>query len=162
MFDETALQQLYRYAYSLTCDDNDAYDLLYGMLEKFIRMNVNVEYPAAYMKKMMYHRYIDDCRHNSNVQYEAFAEESVTADIDVQTLENIFVNEDMAAQIMQSLSVVEREILYCWAVEGFSTSEIAVRLDMPKGTVLSKIYRMRKKLVETFSDVSADVVEEQS
>ena len=35
MFDKEMLQKLYRYSYSLTCDEHDAYDLLQTSLEKF-------------------------------------------------------------------------------------------------------------------------------
>ncbi len=39
------------------------------------------------------------------------------------------------------------------------TDKIAEKLDKPKGTILSKIYRMRKKLIEQFDDSSNDVME---
>ena len=33
--------------------------------------------------------------------------------------------------------------MYLWAVEGYSTSELAEFLEMPRGTLLSKIHRLR-------------------
>lgn len=62
MFNKDALQQLYRYSYSLTCDEHDAYDLLQGALEKFIKLNVEANQPVAYMKRIIYNRFIDECR----------------------------------------------------------------------------------------------------
>ncbi len=159
MFDEATLQQLYRYAYSLTCDEHDAYDLLQVALEKFIKSNIVANQPAAYMKKIIYNQFIDDCRRAKIIQFESLEETNLPADFDVQTLEELLVNEDMAKQILQSLEPDEREIMYCWAIEGFSTSEIAKKLKKPKGTILSKIYRMRKKLIEQFNDSSGGVVE---
>lgn len=159
MFDKDALQKLYRYSYSLTCDEHDAYDLLQGSLEKFIKSDVVANQPAAYMKRIIYNRFIDEYRRQQKVQFESLEESSLPADFDVQTLEELLVNEDMAKQILQSLEPDEREIMYCWAVEGFSTSEIAEKFEKPKGTILSKIYRMRKKLVKQFSDNSDVILE---
>lgn len=96
------------------------------------------------------------------VQFESTEEADFPADFDVQTLEELLVNENMAEQILQSLEPNEREIMYCWAIEGFSTSEIAIKLEMPKGTILSKIYRMRKKLIEQFTECSDDIMEAKS
>ena len=159
MFDKEVLQQLYRYCYSLTCDEHEAYDLLQGAVEKFIKFNVVANQPVAYVKKIIYNRFIDDCRRQKIVQFEKFEEAALPADFDVQTLEELLVNENMAEQILKSLEPDEREIMYCWAIEGFSTSEIAEKLEKPKGTILSKIYRMRKKLIEQFGDNSDDIVE---
>jgi len=159
MFDKEILQQLYRYAYSLTCDEHDAYDLLQGAIEKFIKSNTKANQPTAYIKKIIYNRFIDDCRRQKIVQFENLEDADLPADFDVQTLEELLVNEDMAEQILQSLESDEREIMYCWAIEGFSTSEIAKKLEKPKGTILSYIYGLRKKLIEQFSNNSNDVME---
>lgn len=159
MFDKEILQQLYRYAYSLTCNEHDAYDLLQGAIEKFIKCKVEASQPTAYVKKIIYNRFIDECRRQKIVQFENLEEAALPADFDVQTLEELLVNEAMAEQILQSLEPDEREIMYCWAIEGFSTSEIAEKLEKPKGTILSKIYRMRKKLIEQFGSNSNDVME---
>ena len=161
MFDEVTLQKIYRYCYSLTCNEHDAYDLLQASIEKFIKLNVNVSDPSSYLKKMIYHRFIDDCRRTKIVQFENIDDVTMPTDFDVQTLDELLVNEDMVKQILQSLEPDEREIMYCWAVEGFSTAEIAKKTEKPKGTILSKIYRMRKKLIEEFSENSNDVMEEE-
>lgn len=159
MFKEESLQQLYRYSYSLTMNENDAYDLLQNALEKFIRLEVDARNPVAYMKSMIHNGFIDECRRQKVVQFESIEETNLPTDFDVQTLEDMSVNEDMAKKIMQSLEPDEREIMYFWAIEGFSTSEIASKLEKPKGTILSKIYRMRKKIIENFPDSSNDVME---
>lgn len=159
MFDKEELQQLYRYSYSLTCDEPDAYDLLQGALEKFINSNVVAKQPMAYIKKIIYNRFIDECRRLKIIQFESLEESSLPADFDVQTLEEIMVNENLVKHVMLSLEPDEREILYCWGIEGFSTFEIAKKMEIPKGTILSKIYRMRKKLIEQFDGCSNDVTE---
>lgn len=49
----------------------------------------------------------------------------------------------MAEKVLQYLKPDEREIFYFWAIEGMSTAQVAEQLETPKGTILSKIYRMR-------------------
>lgn len=159
MFDKVTLQKLYRYCYSLTCDEHNAYDLLQGALEKFLKVNETVEQPGAYIKKIIYNRFIDECRREKVIQFENIDDADLPADFDVKTLESMFVSDDIVKHILQSLDPEERNIMYFWAIEGFSTTEIAMRLEMPKGTVLSKIYRMRKKLIEQFGDNSDGVME---
>lgn len=159
MFDKEVLQKLYRYSYSLTCDEHDAYDLLQGSIEKYIESKSEVNQPAAYVKRIIYNRFVDDCRRQKIIQFENLEEADLPTDFDVQTLEELLVNENMAEEILKSLKPDEREIMYCWAIEGFSTSEIAERLEKPKGTILSKIYRMRKRIIKQFSDNSNDISE---
>ena len=47
--------------------------------------------------------------------------------------------------IWKELNTVEREVLYYWAIEGMTAQEIADQIDVPRGTVLSRIYRIRKR-----------------
>ena len=159
MFDKDELQKLYRYSYSLICDEHDAYDLLQGALEKFIQSNIVANQPMAYIKKIIYNRFIDECRRQKIIQFESFNELELPTDFDVRTLEELLISENSVNKILLSLEPDEREIMYCWAIEGFSTAEISEKLDKPKGTILSKIYRMRKKIIEQFSESSIDKME---
>lgn len=59
------------------------------------------------------------------------------------------------AQIMSlltTLPVAQREVLLLVAVEGLSYAEVAEILDIPMGTVMSRIHRARKGLVEKMED----------
>jgi len=159
MFDKQQLQNLYRYCYSLTCEKQNAYDLLQNSLEKYIKKNGSKTRPIAYMKGIIRNQFIDDYRRNKIVQFEEMEESVVAADFDVRTLESIVINENMVEHVLRHLDDDEREIIYHWAIEGLSTSQISDELGKPKGTILSKIYRMRKKIIEQFS-MDSDVVRE--
>jgi len=159
MYDKDTLQKLFRYCYALTCNEQNAYDLLQDSLERYIKSDNTTNQPTAYIKRIIHNKFVDDCRRQKIVQFEAMEEENLPTDIDMQALESIVINEDLAGKVLQYLDPGEREIVYFWAVEGFSTSQIAEQLDMPRGSVLSKIYRMRKKLVEHFDESSISVLE---
>ena len=150
MFDKNTMQLLYRYCYSLTCNDNSAYDLLQGALEKFIKSNTTARQPEAFIKKIIHNQFVDDYRKEKRVQLDVYDEDTLTADFDIQTLENLMIKENLVEKIFQYLEPDEREIIYFWAIEGLSASEIASQLEIPRGTILSKIYRMRKKLIAQF------------
>lgn len=149
MLDKDLLNKLFRYSYTLTGDDDKAYDLLYSSIEKFL-INGHNDNPEAYIKRIIRNQFIDECRRNKIIQYEEIDDQTVS-DIDFKSIESIIINDDMAEQIFESLEPSEREILYFWAIEEYSTSEIATKLDIPKGTILSKLHRMRKKIIQNFS-----------
>jgi len=159
MYDKETLQKLFRYCYALTCNEQDAYDLLQDSLERYMKSGNTSNQPSAYIKRIIHNKFVDDCRRQNIVQFETVEEDNLPTDIDMQTLESIVINEDLADKVLRCLDPGEREIVYFWAVEGFSTSEISEQLEMPRGTVLSKIYRMRKKLLEQFDGSSVFVSE---
>lgn len=76
------LQTLYRYCYSLTCNEHNAYDLLQNALEKFIKANNTATNSNAYIKKIIHNQFVDDCRRQQIIAFEAIDEESPPADFD--------------------------------------------------------------------------------
>ena len=148
MLDKDLLNKLYRYSYTFAGDDDKAYDLLYSSIEKFLRSN-HSDNPEAYIKRIIRNQFIDECRRNKIIQYEQIDDQSVT-DIDFKSIESIIINSDMTEQIFNFLEPDEREILYLWAIEEYTTSEISIQLERPKGTILSKLHRMRKRITDNF------------
>ncbi len=51
--------------------------------------------------------------------------------------------------IWDQLDAFDREILFYWAVEGYSLQEIANQIDVPRGTLLSRVHRLRKKITDS-------------
>ena len=152
MYDKETLQKLYRYCYALTCNEQNAYDLLQNALEKYLASPNTADQVNAYIKRIIRNQFVDDCRRQNIVQFEEVDEGNLPADFDIQTLESIVINDDLVDKVLTHLDPGERELVYFWAVEGYSTSQIAEQMAMPRGTVLSKIYRMRKKLVKYFGN----------
>ena len=82
---------------------------------------------------------------------EPFDEDTVTVDFDLASLEITALDRNELEQVWTEMTVVEREILYLWAVEGYSTDEVAKHLQKPRNSVLSIVHRMRKRLRQQFS-----------
>lgn len=151
MFDQPQLNQLYRFCYSLTVDESSAYDLLQNSLEKFLKSQAKKTNNLAFMYRIIRHQFIDEYRKQSKHQIVSFEEQDYI-DFDVKTLESIRIDNDLIEQVLKYLDPIEREILYYWAIEGYSTQQIADMLTMPKGTVLSKIHRMRLRINQQFNE----------
>lgn len=148
MLDETQLQTLYQYAMVLSRHRDDAYDLLQSAVESYLikvkRGTQVIECPVAYVRTLIRNRYIDHYRYRQRWQSESF-EELALYDISPVDLEQVVIDSNELQGLWTQLSVEDRDILYHWAVLGYSTDEACALLDMPRGTFLSRIHRLRKR-----------------
>jgi len=148
-FDRAALQQLFQYAMSLTVNHHDAQELVQTALELYLiqlRKGQQIESKVAYVRTLIRHRFIDLCRRNQRWQYEAL-DEQLSHNISPVDLEQWVYDSELLAQIWAELPPIDRDILYHWAELGYTIEEVATHLNMPKGTVLSRIHRLRKRCV---------------
>ena len=152
MLDNSALQQLYRYALSLTAEPAAAEDLLQGALEKLIAQQEKPQQVQAYTRRIIRNQFIDQCRRAKIIAFESLQEHE-PVNMDTQSLEELVVMQDWVEKLLQHLNNAEREVLYMWAVLEYSTSEIAHELKQPRGTILSRLYRIRKKLEQIKGDL---------
>ena len=150
MFDQDDLNKLYRFCFSLTVDESSAYDLLQNALEKFLKSEGFKENTLAFMYRIIRNQFIDEYRKQSKQPLVSF-EEHHYVDYDVKTLEDICIDEDLVEQLLSYLEPLEREILFYWGIDGYTTQQISDMLKMPRGTVLSKIYRMRQRIKHQFN-----------
>lgn len=149
MFDRPVLQGLFRYGFSLTHDEDAACDLLQDALEISLRkIPDNADAAMRYVKSIMRNRFIDQYRRDHRhptVSFDDHDKQPVV--IDPRVLEDMVIAEHEVESIMAVLEPLERELLFLWAVEGCTAREIADRTDSPRGTVLSRIHRLRQKII---------------
>ena len=158
MFDAKQLNNLYRYCFSLTGEEHESYDLLQSSIEKFLKVDADgVDNKPAYIKRIIRNHYIDECRKNSKIEEEQYDETVTYVDMNTNSLEKIVASQYQVEAVWQQLTVSEREIMYFWAVEGYTTGELAEFLEIPRGTLLSKIHRLRKRLEQHFDQSSREV-----
>lgn len=149
-FERDQLDQLYRFALALTGQRQDAEDLLHACLAEFLERSRNhVDAPLPYLRQMLRSRFYDGLRRRHKVQYEPIYD--AVLPIDPQpALEAAVVDALTLSQVWQDLTAAEREVMYLWAVDGLSANEIALQLGQPRGSVLSRMHRVRKRLQEKF------------
>ena len=144
-FNRAELNNLYRYGYALCMNQDDAYDLLQYALEKYLHKpaRYNDASDLAYVRTIMRNRFIDERRKSTRFPEEEYDDLLVV--IDETALEDVIVAQLDLEIIWKELNTVEREVLYYWAIEGMTAQEIAKQLEVSRGTVLSRLYRIRKK-----------------
>ena len=96
--------------------------------------------------------FIGQLRMSARASFEPFDEDNVALDFDLASLETTILDRSELEAVWSEMTLVEREILYLWAVEGYSTAEVAGYLDKPRNSVLSIIHRMRKRLKARFGE----------
>lgn len=145
-FTDEHLQRLYRYGISLTHNDAQAHDLLQDAIESYLQKPPASEAASmAYLRRIMRNRFIDQYRHANRFPEETLTAVEETLGIDARLLEDIVITDQQLDMAWGQLNTDERETLFLWAVEDMSANAIAQELDIPRGTVLSRIYRLRNK-----------------
>ncbi|VAW67749.1 hypothetical protein MNBD_GAMMA08-1763 [hydrothermal vent metagenome] len=152
MFNKNELNQLYRYALSLCRQEETAYDLVHGAIERYLyKTSSAVDKPLAYLKTTIRNLYFDLQRHEKivpmvSMESEAVAHiEPITDDL---SMESALINQQQALHLISCLNADESELLYLWAVEEYTVEEIASLYEKPKGTMLSKLHRLKKRIRE--------------
>ncbi len=150
IFDHNTLNKLYRYGYALCNNEADAYDLLQDALTRFLEKKakeIKSTEAIPYLRRMMRNQFIDQLRRAKKFPLEALDTiEPQQGEQEQIAMESIVISQQLLQLIWGELLPLERELVYLWAFEGFNAREIAEQLDVPRGTILSRIHRLRKKI----------------
>lgn len=153
MFSNSQLQKLYRYAYVLTTDEHSAHDLVQDAVETCLRHPPKkTRALMSYSLKIIHNHFIDMKRREKRFPHTTLDEELIELDTDNRLLEEMLITSSELDAVWLKMYPMEREILFLWAVEGYSTSEIAEQLEISRGTILSRIHRLRKRLAKNNSE----------
>ncbi|MCL1059411.1 sigma-70 family RNA polymerase sigma factor [Shewanella gelidimarina] len=147
MMDRELLQSLYRYCLCLTRHNAQAEDLLQTAIERWLKSEAKPEHLRAYLRTVIRHQFIDDCRRLKIIDFEPIDDHD-PALLDETCLEEVELQHDLIEYLFSQLNAAEREVLYLWAVEGYSAAEIAKDLGQPRGTILSRLHRIKIKSVD--------------
>jgi len=148
------LNVAYRLAYRFCGNVDDAEDLLQDLMIKLYARRVNlaeVELLQPWLAKSLYRLYVDAIRKNKRSPLNYVDEEDVTLQQDkddVTPLSQIQRGQlqAMIAKGLARLSDEHRELIILCDMEGFSMPEVQQILDLPEGTVKSRLHRARSKL----------------
>ena len=155
------IDSMYNFAFSLTCDADDAKDLVqetYLKAFRFINSFQQGTNAKAWLFVILKNNFINDFRKKSKepakVDYQEvetfynFEEvnKPITADLKVESLKLIVGDEVL--NTLNSLTVNFRTVITLCALEGLTYEEMAKILDIPIGTVRSRLHRARNVLKE--------------
>ncbi len=144
-------QRAYRYAVTLAADPQAGFDLLHATLAHLLGRVLPEDAGLPYLLRAIRNRFIDDSRRGSVLQWSSLDDDGVAERrqviaTDLSSLEELVMNQDLLAQCWLRLSAPEREVLHLWAVEGFTVDDIAAQTGTPRGTLLARLHRLRKRL----------------
>lgn len=148
------LPELRRFAYSLTCDRDAADDLTQSALERALT-KASAWDSSRPLKFWVF-------RIARNLWLDQLRAEKVRGNTEDIDDEGVDIADDRLAAMhttqelrevmdkMRELPEDQRAVLALVAVEGYSYKEAAELLDIPVGTVMSRLSRARKTLIEHF------------
>ncbi len=156
------IDSMYNFAFRLTNDEDDANDLVqdtYLKAFRFINSFSQGTNAKAWLFRILKNSFINDFRKKSKepakVDYqdvettynsEEDAETNQTVDLRAETVQDLIGDE--IANALNSLPVDFRTVIILCDVEGFTYEEMAKILDIPIGTVRSRLHRARMLLKE--------------
>ncbi|MBO9638287.1 sigma-70 family RNA polymerase sigma factor [Siphonobacter aquaeclarae] len=156
------IQSMYNFAFRLTQDEDDANDLVQDTYLKAFRFINSFEKGTnakAWLFRILKNSFINDYRRKSKepskVDYqevetyydsEEMAGTAQTTDLRAETVQELLGDE--VTNALNALPVDFRTVLILCDVEGFTYEEMAKILDIPIGTVRSRLHRARMLLKE--------------
>ena len=143
------LDRGFRYALSLSHDRSDAEDLVQDAAMALVAKGTTWE--PSYLFATIRNRFIDHYRRGQCVSFVSLESDTTTAEAVPAFVADEIEPFDCleAAHLHQALGRLrddEREMLFLAVVEGFTAEEISRLTDRPRGTVLSLIFRAKRKL----------------
>jgi len=155
---------LYNFAYSLTHNEADSNDLVqetYMKAFRFIDSYMEGTNAKAWLFRILKNAFINNYRKKSKRPAQVDFEDLVNYHREEDTALNSYVDmrEDIYEKIIgdevtiaiSNLSVDYRTVLLLCDVEGFTYEEIAKIIDIPIGTVRSRLFRARNLLKKELS-----------
>ncbi|MCV9387700.1 sigma-70 family RNA polymerase sigma factor [Reichenbachiella ulvae] len=163
------LGALYNFAFKLTYDEDDSKDLVQDTFMKayrFINSFQRGTNAKAWLFRILKNSFINDYRKKSKqpakVDYQEVEgfynskdtdKPATTTDLRVDMVKNMIGDEITNA--LNSLDVDFRTVIILCDLEGFTYEEMSKILDVPIGTVRSRIHRARNLLKERLSTYAA-------
>lgn len=156
---------LYNFGYRLTFDEDDANDLVQETYLKAYRFFDSYEKGTnakAWLFRILKNTFINEYRRKTKepnkVDYQEVESyynsddinETITSDLRVDSLNNMIGDE--VANALNALDVDFRTIIILCDLEGFTYEEMAKILDIPIGTVRSRLHRARNVLKEKLNE----------
>ena len=152
------LQHGFRYAYSLCHQIADAEDLVHDAWLKLSGADKTIR--KGLLFTCIRHLFIDQYRRNNliNIDVDLEISELPVSDVSFESP----ISADALEHALSLLRPIEREILFLHSVEEYTAAEIARITQLSRGTVLSSLFRSKRKLKKLLSKQYLAAVDSES
>ena len=144
------LPRVRRFAYSLTGNKADADDLVQNLVLKLLQKGLSKEVSRVpWILRVCKNIWLDEIR-SRDVRVKAVLENKIPnmeRDVSEGEQENMYTLEQVFG-VLDQMNDEQRMIVSLVIIEGFSYAEAAEVLEVPQGTVMSRLSRARKKMLE--------------
>ncbi len=159
------INSMYNFGFRLTLDRDDAKDLVqdtYLKAYRFIESFQKGTNAKAWLFRILKNSFINDYRKKSKepskVDYQEVetyynsedVDRQITPDLRVEVLQDMIGDE--ISNALNALDVDFKTVIILCDLEGFKYEEMAKILDIPIGTVRSRLHRARQLLKEKLSE----------
>lgn len=159
------INSMYNFGYRLTLDRDDAKDLVqdtyfkaFRFIESFQRGTNAKAWLFRILKNSFINEYRKKIKEPNKVDYQEVesyynsedVDRQITPDLRVDALKDMIGDE--ISNALNSLDVDFRTVIILCDLEGFKYEEMAKILDIPIGTVRSRLHRARQLLKEKLSE----------
>jgi RNA polymerase sigma-70 factor (ECF subfamily) len=144
------LDRLYGYALSITGDSHEAEDLVQDVLESLLRRPRRIragDNENAYLYTMLRNRHFDRLRAKARRPQVEFEQAGVEPEARSGESPAERAEQRAVLDAVAELPLDYRETLVAVDVAGLSYREAATMLDVPLGTVMSRLHRARANVV---------------
>lgn len=150
-------KQVYRFAYHLTHHAEDAADLTQFAYEKLAEKHREIRDGSkvkAWLQSIVYRKFVDQKRRVIRFPQVEYNEELGGAEVSQPDAPGK-LDGSAAMEAMKSLDGDLQAPLTLFYLESHSYKQIASLLSLPVGTVMSRLYRGKKKLYEILTGESS-------
>jgi RNA polymerase sigma-70 factor (ECF subfamily) len=162
---EAYLDRLYGYAISLTQDTEQARDLVQECAVRALgARQIPVDRAAyrAWLFRILRNTFIDGFRRSRSIKLEEIDETVSDASDGMPLVDERLINVMTVRSAFARLSESHREVVALIDIGGLSYAEAAEVLGIAEGTVMSRLCRARRALLELVADAGPSVVPSQS
>ena len=163
------LQRLYKQAYRLTNNQDDAEDLVQDLLLRLYEKKIDlksIDKLTNWLLRSLYHQFIDNYRKKNRLPIDA--RETKSDEIiegtqgpydSPQQIHHQAQSSQALQQAVQQLNPEQQALISLHDMEGYSLPELSEILEQPLGTLKSRLHRARKTLREQFISQDHDLME---
>ncbi len=164
------IDAMYNFAYRLTFNEDDAKDLVqetYMKAYRFVHSFQQGTNAKAWLFRILKNSFINEFRKKSKepskIDYQEIesyynsdnVEVDITPDLRVDAVQDMIGDE--VSNALNSLAVDFRTVIILCDLEGFTYEEMAKILDIPIGTVRSRLHRARNLLKDKLKSYAASL-----